>query len=170
MDLAAPGHLDGLVERLIGGELSLRLIVPPEARSGPASALMSQLHSAGAEIRVGDVSGWFAVTPDRAALVPAVWGRDRDVDAMVQHTPSILAALEELFLARWERAAPWKDGGDTPDPVIELLCLGRTDAQIAEKLGISIRSVRRRLAAAMQRAGAGTRMELGYRLGRTDGR
>lgn len=170
IDLSAPGHLGALVERIAAGDLALRLIVPPEARTGPAASLMTLLARSGADIRVGDVAGWFAVTPDRAALVPAVWGKDRDVDAMVLRTPSIVAALEQLFLVRWAGAAPWVGGGSgdggSRDPVIELLCLGRTDAQIAERLGVSIRSVRRRVAATMQRTGCVTRMELGYRLGR----
>lgn len=166
MDLTAPGHLDGLLTRLMNGDLALKLIVPPEARTGSAAELMSVLNEAGVDIRVGDVSGWFAVTPDRAALVPAVWGRDRDVDALVLRTTSIVAALEQLFLERWRSAVPWGDEGEVRDPVIQLLCLGRTDAQIAERLGISIRSVRRRVAEAMRRSGADTRMELGYRLGR----
>lgn len=167
IERAAPGHLDGIVQRLAGGRLELSLIVPPEARSGPVAAMMSMLHDAGVRIGVGDVSGWFAVTPGRAALVPAVWGRDRDVDAVVLHLPSMVAALEQLFAARWERAEPWADGGDRvpADPVVELLCLGFTDAQIADRLGISVRSVRRRVAQRMQDEGASTRMELGYRLG-----
>lgn len=166
IDLSAPGHLDALVARIEAGDLTLKLIVPPEARRGPVASLMTLLVQSGVEIRVGDVTGWFAVTPDRAALVPAVWGEDRNIDALVLHTPSIVAALDQLFLLRWARAAPWVDGSGPRDPVIEMLCLGRTDAQIAEGLGISIRSVRRRVAAAMQRTGCVTRMELGYRLGR----
>lgn len=164
MDLAAPHHLEGLLGRVGRGELSLRLIVPAEARVGPAAELMSILHRAGVAIRVGDASGWFAVTPGRAALLPAVWGRDRDVDALMLHTPSIVAALEQLFLERWEDAGPWAGDEAASDPAIELLCLGRTDAQVADQLGISVRSVRRRVAAEMQRVGAVTRTQLGFRL------
>lgn len=102
--------------------------------------------------------------------MPATWGKDRDVDAMVLHTPSIIAALEQLFLVRWEASSPWQEGKTRTDPVIELLCLGRTDAQIAEELGISIPSVRRRVAAAMQREHCDTRMQLGFRLGRASSR
>jgi hypothetical protein len=169
IDTTAPGHLEGLLQRLTTGRTALRLLVPPEARIGSTAVVMSMLHDAGVRLRVGDVSGWFAVAPGRAALVPTVWGRDRDVDAMVLHTPSMLAALEQLFLLRWEAAAPWTAGSRRPDPVIELLCLGRSDAQIAGQLGISIRSVRRRVAETLQRTGAATRMQLGYRLGRAGG-
>lgn len=168
IDVAAPGHLAQLASRLRAGEISLELIVPPEARTGPASRLVSALVEAGAAVRVGDTAGWFAVTPGRAALVPAVWDRDRDVDALVLHVPSIVAGLEQLFRMRWETAEPWAAGA--ADPVIELLCLGLADAAIAARLGISVRSVRRRVAAAITASGAATRMELGYRLGRAAGR
>lgn len=161
IERAAPGQLSALLERLADGRLSLRLIVPPEAAQGRIGELMAELETAGAQLRVGDVSDWFAVTPHRAALLPAVWGEDRDVDALVVHTPAIVAALEQLFLARWSRARPWSE---SLDPAIELLCEGRTDAQVAERLGISVRSVRRRVAAEMRRTGAVTRTQLGFRL------
>ena len=159
----APGHLDRLGQSLASGELSLRLIVPLGADRGAAGEVIAGLAGAGVELRVGDVSDWFAVTPNRAALLPARWGLDRDVDALVVHTPGIVAALEQLFLLRWSQARPWNE---RRDPAIELLCAGRTDDQIAEKLGISVRSVRRRVAAHMQRTGAATRTQLGYLLAR----
>lgn len=58
------------------------------------------------------------------------------------------------------RPAP---GGDRP--AIAELCRGRTDDEIARLLGISVRSVRRRVAAALAETGAASRMELGYLLG-----
>lgn len=167
MDSAAPGHLGRLLGMLERGETALSLLVPAEAREGEAATIMQRLAVAGAAVRVGDTTGWFAVGAGTAALVPAVWGKDRGVAALLVREPSIVAALEELFRLRWRDASRWED--DRPravtDQAIAELCRGRTDDEVARLLGISVRSVRRRVAAALAETGASSRMELGYLLG-----
>ena len=167
MEGAAPGHLDRLLGMLERGETALSLLVPAEAREGQAAAVMRRLVAAGAAVRVGDTTGWFAVGAGTAALVPAVWGKDRGVAALLVREPSIVAALEELFRLRWRDASRWEDGRPraATDRAIAELCRGRTDDEIARLLGISVRSVRRRVAAALAETGAASRMELGYLLG-----
>ena len=167
MEGAAPGHLDRLLGMLERGETALSLLVPAEAREGQAAAVMQRLAAAGAAVRVGDTTGWFAVGAGTAALVPAVWGKDRGVAALLVREPSIVAALEELFRLRWRDASRWQDGRPraATDQAIAELCRGRTDDEVARLLGISVRSVRRRVAAALAETGAASRMELGYLLG-----
>jgi DNA-binding NarL/FixJ family response regulator len=46
-------------------------------------------------------------------------------------------------------------------PVLALLARGRTDQQIAGQLGIGVRTVRRRIAEAMDEYGVRSRFELG---------
>jgi len=167
MESAAPGLLDRTLDMLERDEVSLRLLVAPEARSGPPAALMNRLAEAGAEVRVGDASRWFAIASSEVALVPATWGRDRDVAALLVREPSIVAGLEDLFHLRWRAASPWRESqlAAASDPVIEALCQGRTDGDVAASFGMSVRSVRRRVAAAVAETGTASRMELGYRLG-----
>jgi len=165
MDSAAPGLLGRTLDMLERGEVALSLLVPPEARAEPAAVLMDRLADAGAAIRVGDASDWFAAASGEVALVPATWGRDRDVSALLVREPSIVAGLESLFRLRWHAASPWRGPAAAQDPVIEALCEGRTDGDIADRFGISVRSVRRRVAAAIAETGSASRMELGYRLG-----
>lgn len=167
MESAAPGHLDRLLGLLARGTTRLRLLVPPEARARPAADLMHRLSGAGAAIRIGDTSGWFAVASGALALVPAVWGRDRDVAALLLREPSILDGLESLFRLRWNAGSPWTAGAmrASSDPIIEALCRGATDGEVAERFSISVRSVRRRVAAALAETGVSSRMELGHLLG-----
>lgn len=171
MEGAAPGHLDRLLGMLQRGETALSLLVPAEAREGQAAAVMQRLAAAGAAVRVGDTTGWFAVGAGTAALVPAVWGKDRGVAALLVREPSIVAALEELFRLRWRAASRWEHGRPraAADQAIAELCRGRTDEEVARLLGISVRSVRRRVAAALAETGASSRMELGCLLGSCDG-
>jgi len=171
METAAPGLLDRTLGMLGRGEVALRLIVAPEARMGAAAAIMHRLAQAGAGVRVADSGRWFAVASDEVALVPATWGRDRDVAALLVREPSIVAGLTDLFRLRWQTASPW--GGArfaaAADPVIEALCEGRTDGDVADRFGMSVRSVRRRVAAALAETGSTSRMELGYRLAASRG-
>lgn len=173
LDHSAAAHWQTMLQRLGESGITLRLLVPSEARSGRTRELMQTLAAAGVSLRVGNAQDWFAVAPGNAALLPATWGRDRDVAALIVHHPSIVAGFEQLFRIRWDAAQPWDAAADIArwlsDPVIDLLCLGHTDDEIAAKLGLSVRSVRRRVAAACSALGAMTRLELGYRLGRAAG-
>lgn len=54
---------------------------------------------------------------------------------------------------------------ETTDPIIGMLIDGASDRQAALRLGISERTVSRRIADAMSAAGAATRFQWGYRLG-----
>jgi len=166
METAAPGLLDRTIGMLERGEMSLSLLVAPEARAGAAADVMDRLATAGAGVRIADASRWFAVASGEVALVPAQWGRDRDVAALLVREPSIVAALADLFRLRWRSAAPWAGARSAAaDPVIAALCEGRTDGDVADRFGISVRSVRRRVAAALAETGSASRMELGRRLG-----
>lgn len=89
----------------------------------------------------------------------------------------LLEALIALFEGYWERATPLRiaeDGalteGTTPCPLgsddlylVSLLVAGVPDKSIATQLGISQRTVQRRVSNIMERAGAQTRMQLAWR-------
>ena len=51
--------------------------------------------------------------------------------------------------------------GDERGAVLELLMLGSKDESISRQLGISLRTVRRRVAELMDELGAGTRFQAG---------
>jgi DNA-binding NarL/FixJ family response regulator len=80
---------------------------------------------------------------------------------------SIVAALTMWFESLWDRAAPMPElegGRMSPDGrqfLLEQLMAGATDEVIARKLGIGLRTVRRRIAALMSELGVDTRFQAG---------
>ena len=92
----------------------------------------------------------------------------RGMSALVIRPSVLLDSLVELFEALWQRAVPLRlDAGKVPevDPaiveVVRLLASGMTDAGIARQWRTSERTVRRRVAEAMQVLGATSRLQVG---------
>ena len=80
----------------------------------------------------------------------------------------VVGAFLELFELLWRRAVPWLDPGEGDKVLSPLehriaakLAMGRTDEEIAEHLGMSVRTVRRHVAGVMDRLQAGTRFAAG---------
>ncbi len=120
-----------------------------------------------------------AIADRRLAIMPL------NVNASTQHTPSqmesavvvhqssLLDALATLFEAFWDRALPLSfsaevgkdlgtEGGDEEmEVVLALLTAGLTDEAIAHQLGISIRTVRRRIRRLMDHLGVASRFQAG---------
>lgn len=120
-----------------------------------------------------------AIADRRLALMPLiVHSPDPDVPLQVEsaimvHQSSLLDALVTLFEMLWERALPLpfstddrKDLGAEADEedregLLALLASGLTDEVIARQLGISIRTVRRRIRRLMDDLGAVSRFQAG---------
>jgi DNA-binding NarL/FixJ family response regulator len=92
----------------------------------------------------------------------------RGMSALVIRPSVLLDSLAELFEALWLRAVPLRlDAGTVPDvdpglvEVVRLLASGMTDAGIARQWRTSERTVRRRVAEAMQVLGASSRLQTG---------
>lgn len=97
-----------------------------------------------------------------AALATTQWGRD-DGDWVVLRDPMVVAAFIELFDRLWSTAAPAPEGSDTDD-LLGLMRQGLKDEAIARVLGVSLRTVRRRIAALMEGYGVETRFQLALKL------
>lgn len=114
-----------------------------------------------------------AIFGDAAAVLPEFWetpvGR-----RLVVRQPALVGALTALFEAQWERgvalpgvgtagagngAVPSADAAT--DDLVALLARGAKDEQIARLLGLSLRTVRRRIATLMQHLGAESRFQAG---------
>lgn len=144
----------------------------------------------GEEARVApEVPLRLMIADGETAVCPLVAERrDAEPSAAVISSGMLLHALSELFEHEWRRALPLEaalspgaDGGHGPgdEPagdrpfgwdaatvrLVSLVVTGLTDAAIAGHLGISPRTVQRRLAAAMRSCGATTRLELAFRFG-----
>lgn len=166
-DVAEGATLDQIVDvaNLIAArDLRIRVILPEAAvRSTVARAVVDQLVASGIDVRLGESSRWFFVSRDRVVATPLQWDQTDDVEVAVLRTRALVAAFAELFEQRWHAASRWRVDSTSADAVLRLLARGLDDDQVAAELGISIRTVRRRVADAMHEHGASSRFELGCR-------
>lgn len=91
--------------------------------------------------------------------------------AIVIHRCALLDTLTLLFESLWDRAVPLSRSGAEQSPQMEqdllrLLAAGYKDEAIARQLGVSSRTVARKLVDIMQEHGASTRFQLGLLLAR----
>ncbi len=134
-----------------------------------APQLMRVRAEAGEEVRVmTDVPTRLAVFGSSAALLGQRFGVDDD-RRLVLRQASIVAALGCLFEALWEKAlavpilgGPRHDEGRNGQRLlVRQLAGGAKDEQIARALGLSVRTVRRRVAELLDELGAESRFQAG---------
>jgi DNA-binding CsgD family transcriptional regulator len=158
--LEEPGMLDNLVLGIRAGEV---------ARATPALPVR------------------MAISDRRIALCPLVPGRDgiTEPTAALVRDSSLLTALLALFDSYWAASSPLHVAQDAgPDAaginvvspsgptsgeereLLSLLVAGVSDKAVATRLGLSGRTVQRRVSELMARAGAQTRMQLAWQAAR----
>ena len=77
----------------------------------------------------------------------------------------VVRAFVELFDRMWAAASGVDDGAEpTSERLVELMQAGLKDEAIARALGVSLRTVRRRVAALMEECGVETRFQLAVKL------
>ena len=146
--LEKPGELDSIVESIAAGE---------ESRTLPALP-----------VRLAIADRALAVCP----LVPDESRGVGEPTAALIRPSELLDALVALFESYWERATPLladAPRSDLPAPEALLLSLfvsGMPDKSIATHLGVSKRTVQRRLDRLMALAGVDTRTGLAFQAGR----
>jgi hypothetical protein len=138
-----------------------------------------ELVGLGADVRVSpEPPVPMLICDQRLALIP-VLGRSPTTarSALLVHASTLLEALCTLFDRVWQTARPATFGEDRGDgdPVhlvdepsaidrklLALLATGATDASIAKQLGLSDRTVHRRIHSLITRLGVSTRLQAGY--------
>lgn len=111
------------------------------------------------------------LVPGRAALLPMDWERQRPDEVLIVRSPTLLSALLTIFELIWERSGPIErvatGAAQNPDDaLLQLLADGLQDEAVAEKLGVSVRTVRRRVADLLEELGARTRFQAGVQAAR----
>jgi DNA-binding MarR family transcriptional regulator len=143
--LEKPGELESIIESIGHGE---------QARSLPSLPVR------------------LAIADRQLAICPLVPDQDRGVgepSAALIRRSELLDALVALFESHWERATPLvaESADDEPDALLlSLFVAGMPDKSIATQLGISRRTVQRRLDRLMSLAGVDTRTGLAYEAAR----
>jgi len=95
-------------------------------------------------------------------------GEDGGFGALLIHPSGLLDLVISIFEEYWRAATPFLPiaaaepaDDDIDRDLLRLLLLGVTDAAAASQLGVSLRTVQRRISELMQQAEVTTRIQLG---------
>jgi predicted transcriptional regulator len=151
--------------------LQARSVHAADSLDGNGARAAAELEARGAVVRVAPrVPLKVLLFSGRAALIKADPACPQVDELLVVRAPALVAALGVMFELVWERATPLRqvaDGAAVPDTgLLELLAAGCQDEQIAAQLGISVRTVRRRVAELLESLGARTRFQAGAQAAR----
>ncbi|GAB3506340.1 helix-turn-helix transcriptional regulator [Amycolatopsis cihanbeyliensis] len=157
----------GLTSRL-HDRLEVRSIYAPEAFEHPgALAAARRAAGNGEQSRVHPaVPLKLAIADRKVALLPLVL-EDMVASALVIRPCALLDALTALFELLWQQAGPLGPAQPQDDPragdsdLLTLLATGAKDGTIARQLGISSRTVSRRVTELLRALGARTRFQAG---------
>lgn len=165
-----PTVITMLAEVIATGRRS-RAIYPVRALTEAPDALHARAR-AGEQIRViSELPTRMFILGQDHAVLPEPLGFSDEPRVHVRQR-SIVSALTMWFEMLWAQAAPVPDfdtGEARPDLrrfLLEQLVAGATDEMIARKLGISLRTVRRRVATMMADLGVDTRFQAGVEASR----
>jgi len=157
-------------ERIRRGEQQ-RAVYPASALSSPqGQRWMTVWAEVGEEQRILPATDTeFAVFGESAVVALAGWD-DPSTGYTVIRDPLTVRLYTAYFDLAWRHAVPapavgGRDVGGDPK-LVELLERGMKDEAIARYLGVSLRTVRRRVAHLMAVNGVDTRFQLGWALGR----
>lgn len=153
--------------------VTMRTLHQDAARNHPHIAVHAQwLLSQGGEVRTAPRIPQRVVIFDRVQALVPIDPSDNRKGALHVTEPGIVAALLDCFEQAWNTAVPL--GAVRPeDPatglagiereLLRLLGRGLTDEAAGQRLGLSVRTVRRHMAAIMERLGASSRFEAGLK-------
>lgn len=158
---------------LLARGVGQKMLCHEQIRNNPtALAYELDMVRLGAQIRTAPTLPQRLLIVDRATAVvpydPTTTGRG----AVLITVPGIVAALGELFDRLWADAAPLgQDQTMDPDTgltaaereLLKILATGATDEAAAKRLGVSLRTVKRRMENLTRRLNAGSRFEAGLR-------
>nr|WP_246201800.1 helix-turn-helix transcriptional regulator [Streptomyces alboniger] len=140
----------------------------------PVLAYFEQLDGDAEARTLDEVTDRLFVFDRTVAFIPA--SRDRSIalevrqPALVEYFATTFWRLWRLATPMWPQAAPQvSEGGVTPRQraIAALLVEGLTDAEIADRLGMNIRTARVHIAKLAATLGSESRAQLGYLIGRS---
>ncbi|MBX6357438.1 MAG: transcriptional regulator TrmB [Micromonosporaceae bacterium] len=181
--LAAPPYAENVgvnrtqLDREAAGVV-YRTVYGVDALEVPGAMAALAVHlAAGEQARLApDVPIKLAIADRTLALLPLAWTAAAQDAAVLVHPCGLLDALVALFESAWTHAVPLavqgQDQDQTVAPVdigeedrklLALLAAGLTDEAAGARLGLSRRTVVRRVHQLMAACGARSRLQLGWR-------
>lgn len=157
-------------DRALARGVRYRVIVESAVLERPGFlAAAREMAQIGEEIRVlPTLPTRMFIADDQMALVPMRSQGEDQGGALLIHPSGLLDLVTSIFEEYWRTAtaflpvaAPPTTDEEIDRDLLRLLLLGVTDAAAASQLGISLRTVQRRIADLMDTAGVTTRMQLG---------
>ncbi|GGB29169.1 hypothetical protein GCM10011492_19400 [Flexivirga endophytica] len=166
---AAPGAPRSLdehptVRQQLGAGREQRTLYLPDTLHDHADALAAWAELGEQQRIAGSLPSEFVVFGEEVAIGTTEWGRGGG-DHVLLRDPMVVAAFIELFDRLWASAAPAEQADDSSGgALVDWMQQGLTDEAIARAMGISLRTVRRRIAAMMSEHGVSTRFQLALRI------
>ncbi|WP_030490700.1 helix-turn-helix transcriptional regulator [Micromonospora chokoriensis] len=183
---AAVLHDNPTEVEMLGRGIDFRVVYDRRGLERPgAAAHIGRFVAAGEQARVAtNVPGKLAVADRRVALI-SFSTPDESIEpwALLVRGATWVQVLVALFTEVWDRATPLRlapasavvddvERQSMPTPtdrqILSLLMTGLPDKAVASQLGISLRTVQRRLRQLMDATGSATRMQLGWFVARND--
>lgn len=171
--LEASRYID---EELLRNRVTTKFLCHDSIRSNKlALAYEQEMLALGAQIRLASVLPLRLLVVDRTCAVLPHDPRLPAQGALVTTAPGLVTALGELFDRYWDAATPLEDSPPRDETtgltgseaeLLRLLSTGLTDEAAAKRLGVSVRTVKRRMEDLMRRLEAGSRFEAGFRAAR----
>ncbi|MCF3961000.1 LuxR family transcriptional regulator [Streptomyces fuscigenes] len=164
------------VRNRIAAGISMRTLYQHSTRfDEPTKEYVQSVTQYGVQVRtLAEFFDRMILVDRSAAFIPANADRSR---AVLVTEPAVVHFLADVFDRAWDRAAPFPflpvraaDAAPEVIPAIresirKLLVEGRSDKEIARRLGLSLRSLQAHVAWLKKEYGAQHRLQLGYLMG-----
>lgn len=159
------------VGRQLASGLPVRKLYNPTALTdGAFREHLREITALGADVRISrSPLANETIIIDRRIAILAGKVTEGGREYAVVSTPSVVAGVDALFTATWDAAPPLATFEAAPPlpergrEILRLLARGHTDEAAARKLGLSVRTYRRRVAELMTTLGAESRFQAGTR-------
>jgi DNA-binding CsgD family transcriptional regulator len=153
---------------------SIVTLLQDSARHDPAThAYARWLTDLGGQVRTATVLPVRMLIFDRQVAVIPIDASNTRLGALCTREPGMVSSMLAVFEQAWGAAVPFGATQATGDPgtgltrldreLLKLLSAGLTDEAAGSRLGISARTVRRQMAALMERLHASSRFEAGLK-------
>jgi DNA-binding CsgD family transcriptional regulator len=153
--------------------IRMKTVYQDSVRNDPETLAYARwLTEEGGQVRTSPVLPSRLLVFDRTVAVVPIDPSNSRAGALCTRSPGIVASLMSLFEQTWRSAVPL--GADRPQSdesglsgnereLLRLLASGLTDEAAGKRLGVSLRTVRRQMAALMERLNASSRFEAGLK-------
>jgi DNA-binding CsgD family transcriptional regulator/predicted DNA-binding transcriptional regulator len=171
---ASIDHARPLDAAALARGITIMTLLQDSARRDRATRAHARwLTGLGAQVRTAAVLPVRMLIFDRQAAVVPIDASNTRLGALCTTEPGIVSSMLAVFEQAWDAAVPFGAALAAEDPgtgltrsdreLLRLLSAGMTDETAGSRLGISARTVRRQMAALMERLNASSRFEAGLK-------